>query len=158
MTADNKKKIVDNHPSAGNPDPKTVSNATRVNEPLDPNDPRSVHNGATHPSSGNGNPDPKTVSNATRVNEPVPPATTTAAEETVVVNKKEKEVVKNDLPPSSDQPEEIERKAQEELQYTDKGKKKKVVEGGESDMSHATIGKNEEKEAREQNKKKSTKK
>jgi hypothetical protein len=148
---DNKKKI-DNHPSAGNPDPKTVSNATRVNEPLDPNDPRSVHNGATHPSSGN--PDPKTVSNATRVNEPVPPATTTAA---VVVNKKEKEVVKNDLPPSSDQPEEIERKAQEELQYTDKGKKKKAIEGGESDMSHATIGKNEEKEAREQNKKKSKK-
>lgn len=138
--ADNKKKI-DNHPSAGNPDPKTVSNATRVNEPhkedVDP----------THPSSGTGpsNPDPKTVSNATRVNEEVA-APHPENNRGNPLSKKD-----NELPPSSDQPDEIERKAQEQLQYEDKGRKKLVVEGGENDTSHATIGKNEEKEAREQN-------
>ena len=123
--ADNKKKI-DNHPSAGNPDPKTVSNATRVNEPHPENvDP-------THPSSGTGpsNPDPKTVSNATRVNEEVAP------------HPENDNPLSKELPPSSDQPDEIERKTQEQLQYEVEGRKKKVVEGGENDTSHATIGKN----------------
>lgn len=140
--ADNKKKI-DNHPSAGNPDPKTVSNATRVNEPHPENvDP-------THPSSGTGpNPDPKTVSNATRVNEEVAPHPEN------VDNNKGNPLSKtdNELPPSSDQPDEIERKTREQLEYDEKGRKKLVVEGGENDTSHATIGKNEEKEAREANK------
>lgn len=139
------KKKIDNHPSAGNPDPKTVSNATRVNEPypenVDPN----------HPSSGTGpsNPDPKTVSNATRVNEEVAPHP-----ENVNNNSHDNPLSKkdNELPPSSDQPDEIERKTQEQLQYEEKGRKKLVVEGGENDTSHATIGKGEEKEAREQNK------
>jgi hypothetical protein len=145
--ADNKKKI-DNHPSAGNPDPKTVSNATRVNEPHPENvDP-------THPSSGTGpsNPDPKTVSNATRVNEevaPHPEDNNRAQQDNNHGNPLSKK--DNDLPPSSDQPDEIERKAQEQLQYEVEGRKKLVVEGGENDTSHATIGKNEEKEAREQN-------
>lgn len=133
-------KKIDNHPSAGNPDPKTVSNATRVNEPhpenIDPN----------HPSSGTGpNPDPKTVSNATRVNEEVAPHPEN-------VDNNHGNPLSKDLPPSSDQPDEIERKTQEQLQYEVEGRKKKVVEGGEDDTSHATIGKNEEKEAREQNK------
>ncbi len=144
------KKKIDNHPSAGNPDPKTVSNATRVNEPHPENvDP-------THPSSGTGpNPDPKTVSNATRVNEEVaaPHPENVDDNHGNPLSKKD-----NELPPSSDQPDEIERKAREQLQYEEKGRKKLVVEGGENDTSHATIGKNEEKEAREQNKKKSTKK
>lgn len=145
--ADNKKKI-DNHPSAGNPDPKTVSNATRVNEPHPENvDP-------THPSSGTGpNPDPKTVSNATRVNEEVAPHPENVDNNRSFNDNHGNPLSKkdNELPPSSDQPDEIERKTQEQLQYTDKGRKKLVVEGGENDTSHATIGKNEEKEAREQN-------
>ena len=151
------KKKIDNHPSAGNPDPKTVSNATRVNDEVSPHkdvDPN-------HPSSGTGpsNPDPKTVSNATRVNEEVAPHPENVNDNRAQNNhgnplsKKD-----NELPPSSDQPDEIERKTQEQLQYEEKGRKKLVVEGGEDDTSHATIGKDEEKEAREQNKKKSSKK
>ena len=58
----------------------------------------------------------------------------------------------NELPPSSDQPDEIERKTREQLAQKEDGRKKRATEGGENDTSHATIGKNEEKEAREQNK------
>jgi hypothetical protein len=100
-----------------------------------------------------GNPDPKTVSNATRVNEP------DNREKNLEKQRRANTDANNNNDngtspetPLSDQPEEIARKAKEELQHEEAGRKKKVVEGGDKDVSHATIGKDEEKEAREENK------
>lgn len=103
-----------------------------------------------------GNPDPKTVSNATRVNEPDNREKNLekqrqAANADADNNNQEEEPTSPETP-LSDQPEEIARKAKEELQHEEAGRKKKVVEGGDKDVSHATIGKDEEKEAREENK------
>jgi hypothetical protein len=103
------------------PDPKTVSNATRVDEWVDTN-------GVRHTGSDDGTKKKNTNQGGSNIDEDV-----------------------DELPPSSDQPEEIARKAKEELAHEEKGRKKEVVEGGDKDVSHATIGKNEEKEAREQN-------
>jgi hypothetical protein len=105
-------------------------------------------------------PDPKTVSNATRVDEwvDVNGVRHTAADRDSKKNAANNQKGSNidedvdELPPSSDQPEEIARKAREELQHEEKGRKKEVVEGGDKDVSHATIGKDEEKEAREEKK------
>jgi hypothetical protein len=108
------------------PDPKTVSNATRVDEWVDVN-------GVRHTGSDNGT--KKNQEKGSNIDEDV-----------------------DELPPSSDQPEEIAKKAKEELQHEEAGRKKKVVEGGDKDVSHATIGKDEEKEAREDNKKDNHKK
>jgi hypothetical protein len=103
------------------PDPKTVSNATRVDEWVDVN-------GVRHTGSDDGT-KKNTNQKGSNIDEDV-----------------------DELPPSSDQPEEIARKAKEELAHEEQGRKKKVVEGGDKDVSHATIGKDEEKEAREENK------
>ena len=135
------------------PDPKTQSNATRVNDEVSP------HQDGDNNDHDEGErfPDPKTQSNATRVNEEVAPHQDNAeppkpkAEPAKTggnpLSKKD-----NELPPSSDQPDEIERKTREQLAQKEDGRKKRATEGGENDTSHATIGKNEEKEAREQNK------
>lgn len=107
-------------------------------------------------------PDPKTVSNATRVDEWVDAEGVrhTAADR----NKQKKNTnakggnIDEDvdkLPNSSDQPEEIEEKEEEqEAQKVDIDKKQQT-EGGKKDTSHATIGKDEEKESKDQNKKSS---
>jgi hypothetical protein len=105
------------------PDPKTVSNATRVDEWVDAN-------GVRHTGSDDGTKKKNTNQGGSNIDEDV-----------------------DELPPSSDQPEEIARKAREELAHEEKGRKKEVVEGGDKDVSHATIGKDEEKKAREENKK-----
>jgi hypothetical protein len=104
------------------PDPKTVSNATRVDEWVDTN-------GVRHTGSDDGTKKKNTNQGGSNIDEDV-----------------------DELPPSSDQPEEIARKAKEELAHEEKGRKKEVVEGGDKDVSHATIGKDEEKEAREEKK------
>lgn len=97
-----------------------------------------------------GNPDPKTVSNATRVNEPNDNNNRVVEEHDIIKAVTSEET--SPYTPQSDQPEELERKAREESEHEEKGRKKKVIEGGEYDTSHATIGKNEEKEARAANK------
>jgi hypothetical protein len=101
-----------------------------------------------------GNPDPKTVSNATRVNEPDNRLEKQRQQQQQNENNNQEEKPTSPETPLSDQPDEIARKAREEQKFHEEGRKKKVVEGGEKDVSHATIGKNEEKEAREENKEK----
>jgi hypothetical protein len=123
------KKILKGEDTESPPDPKTVSNATRVDEWVDANGVR--HTGSDDGTKKNNASNQK----GSNIDEDV-----------------------DELPPSSDQPEEIARKAKEELQHEEKGRKKAVVEGGDKDVSHATIGKDEEKEAREENKKASNKK
>jgi hypothetical protein len=110
-------------------------------------------------------PDPKTVSNATRVDEWVDAdgVRHTAADR----NKQKKNTnakggnIDEDvdkLPNSSDQPEEIEDKEEEqEAQKVDTDKKQQT-DSGKKDTSHATIGKDEEKESKDQNKKNDSKK
>ena len=135
------------------PDPKTQSNATRVNDEVSPHQDGNNNNNEEE---GERFPDPKTQSNATRVNEEVAPH-----QDNVEPPKPKSEPKtggnplsqkSTELPPSSDQPEEIERKTREQLAQKEDDRKKRAVEGGDKDTSHATIGKNEEKEAREQNK------
>ena len=147
MTNNNKK-------GEAQPDPKTQSNATRVNDPVRPN-PGANDDGPQD--NGQAQPDPKTLSNATRVNDqyrPNPDGTAPQPQQNSEWNPHGNPVSKksNELDPSSDQPNEIARKEREQEAQKEDGRKKRATEGGENDTSHATIGKNEEKEAREQNK------
>jgi hypothetical protein len=101
-----------------------------------------------------GNPDPKTVSNATRVNEPdnrLEKQRRAVAD--ADANNNNNDNGTSPETPLSDQPEEIARKAKEEQKYHEEGRKKEVVEGGDKDVSHATISKKDLEKAKEQNKK-----
>lgn len=139
------------------PDPKTVSNATRINDDANPNPAAAGDNNPRN--NGQAQPDPKTVSNATRVNDqyrPNPDGTAPQPKQNSEWNAHGNPVSKkdNDLDPSSDQPKEIARKQKEDEEFKEEGRKKKVTEGGEKDIAHATIGKDEEKEAKDSNKSK----
>jgi hypothetical protein len=137
------------------PDPKTTSNATRINDQANPN-PAAGDNSPKD--NGQAQPDPKTVSNATRVKDQYRPnpdgSHNQQPQQYSEWNEGGNPVSKknDDLDPSSDQPPTIQNKENEdESKGVEKGKKI-AEEGGDKDISHATIGKEEEKEAKEQNK------
>ena len=105
--ADNK-----NKKGEAQPDPKTTSNATRINDPANPNPAAGDNNPRDN---GQAQPDPKTVSNATRVNDqyrPNPDANRPQPAQNSEWNEGGNPVSKktDDLDPSSDQPPTIAKK------------------------------------------------